>query len=65
MTETLPRPRPVPRRRARGSRPFWLAQVLPGLDCPASSMQTQEGLGWRPTQSGLISDLYHARYFEA
>jgi nucleoside-diphosphate-sugar epimerase len=36
-----------------------------GVDCPASSAQTQERLGWRPTQPGLISDLDHARYFEA
>jgi nucleoside-diphosphate-sugar epimerase len=36
-----------------------------GIDCPASSAQTQERLGWRPTQPGLIPDLDHARYFEA
>jgi nucleoside-diphosphate-sugar epimerase len=36
-----------------------------GLDCPASSAQTQEQLGWRPTQPGLIPDIDHARYFEA
>ena len=35
-----------------------------GFDCPASSAQTQERLGWRPTQPGLIPDLDHARYFE-
>jgi nucleoside-diphosphate-sugar epimerase len=35
-----------------------------GVDCPASSAQTQEGLGWRPTQPGLIPDLDRPRYFE-
>ncbi len=34
----------------------WLAFFL-GVDCPASSVQTQEELGWRPTQPGLIPDL--------
>jgi hypothetical protein len=33
-----------------------------GLDVPASSVKTQEWLGWRPP--GLIPDLDHARYFE-
>jgi nucleoside-diphosphate-sugar epimerase len=36
-----------------------------GVDCRASSAQTQERLGWRPTQAGLIPDLDHARYFKA
>ena len=35
-----------------------------GADCPASSAQTQERLGWRPTQPGLISDLEQPSYFE-
>ena len=35
-----------------------------GIDGPASSAQTQERLGWHPTQPGLITDLDHARYFE-
>ena len=41
----------------------FLGWVL-GIDGPASSAQTQERLGWRPTQPGLISDIDHARYFE-
>jgi nucleoside-diphosphate-sugar epimerase len=41
----------------------WLAHFL-GIDCPASSLQTQERLGWRPRQPGLIPDLDRARYFE-
>jgi nucleoside-diphosphate-sugar epimerase len=40
----------------------WLAHFV-GIDCPASSAQTQEWLGWRPVQPGLIADLDHARYF--
>jgi len=34
----------------------WLASFM-GIDCPASSTQTQERLGWRPTQTGLLADL--------
>jgi nucleoside-diphosphate-sugar epimerase len=34
-----------------------------GIDCPASSAQTQEWLGWRPTEPGLIPDLDHPHYF--
>ena len=40
----------------------WLA-LFAGIDCPASSAQTQERLGWRPTQPGLISDLNQGHYF--
>jgi nucleoside-diphosphate-sugar epimerase len=36
-----------------------------GLDCPASSAQTQERLGWRPSRPGLIPDLDQAHYFES
>ena len=42
----------------------FLGWVL-GIDGPATSAQTQERLGWRPTQPGLISDIDHARYFDA
>jgi hypothetical protein len=31
-------------------------------DMPASSAQTQERLGWRPTGPGLIADLEQMRY---
>ncbi len=41
----------------------WFA-LFAAIDCPASSAQTQERLGWRPIQPGLIPDLDHARYFE-
>jgi nucleoside-diphosphate-sugar epimerase len=33
-------------------------------DAPASSAATREGLGWRPTQPGLIADIDRPRYFE-
>lgn len=33
------------------------------MDAPASSAQTQERLGWRPVQPGLIADLGE-HYFE-
>ncbi len=34
------------------------------VDCPASSAQTKERLGWRPKQPGLIADLDRPQYFE-
>jgi hypothetical protein len=35
------------------------------MDAPASSVLTQQRLGWRPTQKpGLIDDLDHMRYLE-
>jgi nucleoside-diphosphate-sugar epimerase len=36
-----------------------------GADMPASSKLTQERLGWRPKQPGLIADLDDPRYFQA
>jgi nucleoside-diphosphate-sugar epimerase len=42
----------------------WLG-AFAGLDLPASSAQTQERLGWRPTGPGLIADLEQMRYFDA
>jgi nucleoside-diphosphate-sugar epimerase len=41
----------------------WIALFF-GIDGPASSAQTQERLGWRPVQPGLITDLNAAHYFE-
>jgi nucleoside-diphosphate-sugar epimerase len=41
----------------------WLGRFI-GLDMPASSALTRERLGWRPTQTGLMDDLDHARDFE-
>jgi nucleoside-diphosphate-sugar epimerase len=41
----------------------WLGHFV-GADAPASSVLTQQWLGWRPTnQPGLIEDLNHMRYF--
>jgi nucleoside-diphosphate-sugar epimerase len=41
----------------------WIARFF-GIDAPASSALTQERLGWRPTQPGLIADLNAEHYFE-
>jgi len=41
----------------------WIARFF-GIDGPASSQQTQERLGWRPVQRGLIADLNAEHYFE-
>jgi nucleoside-diphosphate-sugar epimerase len=40
----------------------WLAHFI-AIDCPASSAQTQERLGWHPTQPGLLADLNREQYF--
>ncbi len=42
----------------------WLAHFL-AIDCPASSAQTQERLGWHPTRPGLLADLGQGSYFGA
>ena len=34
----------------------WFA-MFTGLDCPSSSQQTRETLGWTPTHPGLIADM--------
>jgi len=41
----------------------WIARFF-GIDAPASSALTQERLGWRPMQVGLIADLNAEHYFE-
>lgn len=41
----------------------WIAPFF-GMDGAASSAKTQEQLGWRPVQIGLIADLDRERYFE-
>jgi nucleoside-diphosphate-sugar epimerase len=41
----------------------WIGHFF-GMDSPASSAQTQQQLGWRPTRPGLIADLDAAHYFE-
>ena len=42
----------------------WFAHFA-AIDVPASSKQTQQDLGWRPTHPGLIADLDRPTYFEA
>lgn len=42
----------------------FIGHVL-AADNPTSSARTQEQLGWRPSQPGLIADLDAAHYFEA
>ena len=41
----------------------WLAPFF-AIDGPASSVQTQKQLGWRPTHSSLIADIDGPNYFE-
>ena len=41
----------------------WFAHFV-GLDCPASSVQTQQRLGWLPTQPSLIPDIDRLSYFK-
>jgi nucleoside-diphosphate-sugar epimerase len=40
----------------------WLGRFF-GMDCPASSTETRQRLGWRPRQPGLIPDLDGEHYF--
>jgi nucleoside-diphosphate-sugar epimerase len=42
----------------------WISHFV-SIDCPASSTQTQEQLGWRPTHPSLIADIGQPAYFEA
>ncbi|MGI4743918.1 MAG: SDR family oxidoreductase [Janthinobacterium lividum] len=40
----------------------WMARFA-GLDLPASSVRTQQQLGWHPTQPSLLADLEQGSYF--
>jgi nucleoside-diphosphate-sugar epimerase len=42
----------------------WMAMFL-GIDGPASCTKTEQKLGWRATQPGLLADLDGPSYFEA
>ncbi|HEY7852981.1 MAG TPA: 3-beta hydroxysteroid dehydrogenase, partial [Caulobacteraceae bacterium] len=44
---------------------FGFVGMIASLDCPASSAQTRERLGWVPTQVGLIGDLEKGHYFDS
>ena len=41
----------------------WISHFV-SIDSPASSAQTQEQLGWRPTHPSLIADIDRPAYFE-
>ncbi len=41
----------------------WLGHFL-SLDVPASSLYTQQELGWKPVQPGLLTDLDNEHYFK-
>jgi hypothetical protein len=54
----------VSKSRAEAASHFgWIAAFF-GIDCPASSAQTRQRLGWQPVQPGLIADLNAKHYFE-
>jgi nucleoside-diphosphate-sugar epimerase len=42
----------------------WIARFVQ-VDCPASSDETQQHLGWRPTHASLIPDIDRPSYFES
>jgi nucleoside-diphosphate-sugar epimerase len=42
----------------------WMSHFA-GIDCPASSVETRQQLGWRPTHPALIADIGRRSYFEA
>jgi nucleoside-diphosphate-sugar epimerase len=48
----------------RAGEHFGALGLFAGLDLVASSALTQKQLDWRPTQTGLLNDLDHARDFE-
>ncbi|MFZ0031614.1 MAG: SDR family oxidoreductase [Candidatus Cybelea sp.] len=43
---------------------FGFLSRFASLDVPASSARTEQVLGWRPTQPGLLEDLDRGHYFE-
>jgi nucleoside-diphosphate-sugar epimerase len=49
--------------REEASTHFGFLAFIAGLDIPRSSIQTQELLGWRPVQQGLLADLERGHYF--
>ncbi len=48
---------------AEAARHFSFLSLFVGIDNPTSSRLTQERLGWRPTERGLMEDLEKADYF--
>ena len=68
IAETIARRLQVPAASKSGEdarRHFEWFTHFAGLDSPASSALTQERLGWRPTQPGLLADLDGPAYFGA
>ncbi|CAG7642456.1 hypothetical protein PAESOLCIP111_04342 [Paenibacillus solanacearum] len=51
----------IPREEAEAH--FGFLGALAAMDIPRSSAQTQELLGWRPVQPGLLEDLEQGHYF--
>ena len=49
---------------AEAAKQFGFLGPFVGIDNPTSSALTQERLGWRPTERGLLSDLDQADYFK-
>jgi hypothetical protein len=49
---------------AEAAKQFSFLSPFVSVDNPTSSKLTQERLGWRPTQPGVLSDLDHADYFK-
>jgi nucleoside-diphosphate-sugar epimerase len=43
---------------------FGMVAMFAGMDGAASSALTQQWLGWKPTQIGLIADISRPGYFE-
>lgn len=50
---------------AEAAKQFGFLGPFVSIDNPTSSRLTQERLGWRPTQPGLMSDLDQGDYFKA
>lgn len=53
----------VSKTRAEAGEHFGFLGLFFGADCPATSIRTEQQLGWRPTQPGLIADLDQPHYF--
>ncbi len=50
---------------AKAAKQFSFLAPFISMDNPTSSKLTQERLGWKPTQPGLLADLDQADYFKA
>lgn len=48
----------------RAAEHFGMMAMFAGMDAPASSALTQQWLGWKPTQIGLIADISRPGYFK-